>query len=192
MAGKLALMQAAYAQNRGIGRAMKIGKEGILGLMAALEGWQQGYYREAQEAEKRRVKHIVDRLTGIAGLRATLEYPAPDPYPIMRTRITVDPQQAGLTAMALTQILAEGDPSVRVRAHHAEEGYFLIDPFNLSDEDAEFICTRILEIMAQPAATKKAVVEQLAGLSMADIWSRSGTWPYFEPKAVTTKNAVMP
>lgn len=183
MAGKLELMQAAYAQNRGIGRGMKIGKEGILGLMTALEEWEKGYYREAQEAEKRRMEHVVERLAGIPGLRATLEWPAPDPYPIMRTRITVDPEAAGLTAMALTHLLADGDPSVRVRAHHAEEGYFLIDPFNLSDEDADFVCDRIIEIMGLPAETKRGVVEQLAGLSMADMWTRSGAWPYFEPKS---------
>ena len=56
MAGKMALMQAAYAQNRGIGRGMKIGKEGIIGLMVALEEWAKGYYREEQEAEKQRMQ----------------------------------------------------------------------------------------------------------------------------------------
>ena len=183
MAGKMALMQAAYAQNRGIGRGMKIGKEGIVGLMTALDEWAKGSYREAQEAEKQRMQRMVERLGGLPGLRATVEWPAPDPFPIMRTKITVDPAAAGLTAMALTQLLAEGEPTVRVRAHHAEEGYFLIDPFNLSDADAEFICQRIIEIMQQPAAVKQAAVEQLAGLSMADIWTRSGEWPYFKPKA---------
>jgi L-seryl-tRNA(Ser) seleniumtransferase len=180
MAGKRELMQAAYAQNRGIGRGMKIGKEGIVGLMAALEEWAKGYYRESQEAEKKRMQLVVERLANLPGLRATLEWPAPDPFPIMRTRITVDPAEAGLTAMALAQLLAEGEPTVRVRAHHAEEGYFLIDPFNLSDSDADFICERIIEIMGQPAAAKQAMVAQLAGMSMADIWARSGAWPYFE------------
>ena len=182
MAGKLALMQAAYAQNRGIGRGMKIGKEGIIGLMVALEEWAKGYYREEQEAEKRRMQRMVERLANIPGIRATLEWPAPDPFPIMRTKITVEPQAAGLTAMALSQLLAEGEPTVRVRAHHAEEGYFLIDPFNLSDADADFICQRIIEIMGQPMAAKQEAVKKLAGLSMADVWARSGPWPYFEPR----------
>lgn len=182
MAGKMALMQAAYAQNRGIGRGMKIGKEGIIGLMVALEEWAKGYYREQQQAEKRRMERVVEQLSGLPGLRATLEWPAPDPFPIMRTRITIDPEAAGLTAMALVQLLAEGEPSIRVRAHHAEEGYFLIDPFNLSDADADFICQRIIEIMGQPPEVKGAAVKQLKGLSMADLWTRAGSWPYFEPK----------
>jgi hypothetical protein len=100
----------------------------------------------------------------------------------MRAKITVDPEAAGLTAMALTQLLAEGEPTIKVRAHHAEEGYFLIDPFNLSDADADFICQRIIEIIGQSAAQKQAMTAQLAGLSMADVWSRSGVWPYYEAK----------
>jgi L-seryl-tRNA(Ser) seleniumtransferase len=184
MAGKMALMQAAYAQNRGIGRGMKIGKEGIIGLMAALEQWEKGYYREKQEEEKRRMLGMVERLAGLPGVRATAEWPSPDPFPIMRTKITVDPEVAGLTAMALTQLLAEGEPTVRVRAHHAEEGYFLIDPFNLSDADAVYICQRIIEIIKQPSAVKEAMMAQLKGLSMADIWTRSGAWPYYEVRKV--------
>lgn len=187
MAGKMALMQAAYAQNRGIGRGMKIGKEGIIGLMTALEEWEKGYYRQAQEEEKRRMLGMVERLAGLPGVRATAEWPGPDPFPIMRTKITVDPEAAGLTAMALTQLLADGEPTVRVRAHHAEEGYFLIDPFNLSDADADFICQRIIEIIGQPAATKEAVMAQIKGMSMADIWTRSGAWPYYEAKSANGK-----
>ncbi len=182
MAGKRALMQAAFAQNRGIGRGMKIGKEGIVGLMVALEEWAKGYYRESQEAEKRRILRLVEQLEGLPGIRATAEWPAPDPFPIMRARITVDPEAAGLTAMALTQLLADAEPTVRVRAHHAEEGYFLIDPFNLSDADADYISQRIIEIMNQPAEVKQAATAKLAGMSMADLWTRGGAWPYFEPK----------
>jgi D-glucosaminate-6-phosphate ammonia-lyase len=183
MAGRMDLIQAAYAQNRGIGRAMKIGKEGIIGLMVALEEWEKGYYRTQQEAEKQRILRMVDRLAGLPGIRATAEWPSPDPFPIMRAKIAVDPAQAGLTAMALTQLLAEGEPTIKARAHHAEEGYFLLDPFNMSDADADFIASRIIEIVGQPAAQKQEMMKQLQGLSMADIWSRSGSWPYYEPKS---------
>jgi seryl-tRNA(Sec) selenium transferase len=171
---------------------MKIGKEGIIGLMVALEEWTKGYYREQQEAEKARMQRMVERLANVPGLRATTEWPSPDPFPIMRTKITIDPEAAGLTAMALTQLLAEGEPTVRVRAHHAEEGYFLIDPFNLSDSDADFICQRIIEIMGQPLAVKQAKVAELAGLSMADIWTRSGAWPYYEAKSSPNQEPTPP
>src|SRR5262249_39395579 len=37
--GRKALIRACYLQNWGIGRAMKVGKEGIAGLIAAIERW---------------------------------------------------------------------------------------------------------------------------------------------------------
>ncbi|HXF63257.1 MAG TPA: aminotransferase class V-fold PLP-dependent enzyme, partial [Caldilineaceae bacterium] len=182
LAGRRDLIQAAYAQNRGIGRGMKIGKEGILGLMAALEAWERGYIHEQQEAEKARIRRIVARLAGLEGIEVTEVWPGPDPYPIMRAKVTVDPARAGLTAMALSVLLAEGDPSIRTRSHHVDEGYFLLDPFNLSDAEADFICERIAEIAARPQAEKEAAVRRLAGLSGADLWGRGDEWPYFTPR----------
>jgi L-seryl-tRNA(Ser) seleniumtransferase len=182
IAGRLDLIQACYAQNRGIGRGMKIGKEGILGLMAALEEWEKGYYRAEQEAEKARILRMVERLRGVPGLTVTAEWPAPDPYPIMRARVAVDPAGCGLTAMALARALAQGEPTIKVRDHHAEEGYFLIDPFNLRDAEADYICTRIMEELARPAAEKAAAVARFQGMSMADVWAAAATgpWPYLD------------
>jgi L-seryl-tRNA(Ser) seleniumtransferase len=181
MAGRRDLIQAAYAQNRGIGRGMKIGKEGLLGLMAALEAWDSGYVQAQQEAEKARVLRFVERLRDVVGISAEVVWPAPDPFPIMRAKVSVDPARAGLTAMALSVLLAEGDPTIKTRGHHVDEGYFLIDPFNLTDAEMEFIAARIEAILAQPLAQKEAVVARLAGLSAADLWARQGDWPYFLP-----------
>lgn len=40
VAGRKDLVRAAFIQNGGIGRGMKIGKESVLGTMAALEAWR--------------------------------------------------------------------------------------------------------------------------------------------------------
>ena len=39
--GRKDLVRAAYLQNRGVARAMKVGKESIAGTMAALEAWEK-------------------------------------------------------------------------------------------------------------------------------------------------------
>ena len=178
MAGRLDLIQAAYAQNRGIGRAMKIGKEGIIGLIVALEEWEKADIEEKQATEKARIGRIVKRLRDLDGIDVTEVWPSPDPYPIMRAKVSVDPETSGLTAMALSELLAEGDPTIKTRGHHVEEGYFLLDPFNLTDADAEFICDRIVEIARQPIEEKQASVQRLAGVSAADLWRKDGDWPH--------------
>ena len=39
VAGKKELIRAAYLQNAGIGRGFKVGKEGIVGAITALDAW---------------------------------------------------------------------------------------------------------------------------------------------------------
>src|SRR5690606_17376000 len=98
---------------------------------------------------------------GLPGIQAVALWPEPDPYPIARAKVTVDPEASGLTAMALSVALAQGDPTIKTRGHHVEEGYFLLDPFNMSDEDAEFICDRIIEIASKPMGEKQDLVREL-------------------------------
>ena len=179
MAGRLTLIQAAYAQNRGIGRHMKIGKEGIIGLIVALQAWETHRRADVIEQEKARMQRIVARLAHLPGIQATTVWPEPDPYPIMRAKITVDSAIVGLNAMALTVLLGDGNPSIKTRAHHVDEGYFLIDPFTITDDEASFICERIEALVQQPLAQKETVMQKLAGLSAADLWSKTtGEWPF--------------
>jgi L-seryl-tRNA(Ser) seleniumtransferase len=178
MAGRLDLIRAAYAQNRGIGRHMKVGKEGIIGLMAALEVWTTTRREDVIAQEKARIERMVEQLAGLPGIDARTSWPEPDPYPIMRAKVMVDPPLAGFNAMALSVLLAQGEPSIRVRAHHVDEGYFLIDPFTLTDAEADYICQRIQEISRRSPAEKEAIMRELAGLSAADLWVRKSEWPY--------------
>jgi L-seryl-tRNA(Ser) seleniumtransferase len=177
MAGRLDLIRAAYAQNRGIGRHMKVGKEGIIGLIVALEAWAKQGRDEVVEQETRRMEGLVERLRGLPGIQATTLWPEPDPYPIMRAKIMVDPALAGLNAMALSVLLARGEPSIRVRAHHVDEGYFLIDPFTLTDAEAHAIGERIAELINAPQAEKAQLMAELAGMSAADLRTRQSDWP---------------
>ena len=48
VAGRKDLVRAAYHQNRGIGRGMKVGKESIVGVMAALEAWESRDHETAR------------------------------------------------------------------------------------------------------------------------------------------------
>lgn len=53
VAGRKDLVRAAYMQNNGIGRGMKVGKESIVGAIAALQNWEnvtiQGFGNESRE-----------------------------------------------------------------------------------------------------------------------------------------------
>ena len=181
VAGRLPLIQACYAQNRGIGRTMKIGKEGIIGLITALNVWQKTDHDQRREGERQRVRACVAALAGLPGIHALERWPEPDPYPIARVQIIVDPDQCGLSALGLATMLAEENPSVRVRDHHVDEGYLLLDPFTVDDREMAYISERIRATLGRPAAEKAAVMQRLAGLGGSEQWNDKADWPFHAP-----------
>ena len=55
VAGRRDLVRAAYLQNGGIGRGMKVGKEGIAGTIVALEAWEKTDHAARRRDEKWRL-----------------------------------------------------------------------------------------------------------------------------------------
>jgi D-glucosaminate-6-phosphate ammonia-lyase len=142
VAGKKALIRATYLQNGGIGRGMKIGKEGIASTIAALEAWSKRDHSAHRRSEEARIALWMDQLGRIAGLRLELS-PDPTGNPITRLRLRVD-ASAGITAWDLADTLAEGDRPVIVRDDEIAHGYFELDPCNLSNGEAAEVAERIV------------------------------------------------
>ena len=140
--GRKDLVRAAYLQNHGIGRGMKVGKEGIVGAIATLEAWEARDHAAVRERETGYLTLWRDRLTGRAGLRAEI-VPDPTDNPLDRLRLHVDAATAGFDAAALAAALAAGDPPVIVRDHEVEHGYFYLDPCNLHPGEAEVVADRL-------------------------------------------------
>jgi L-seryl-tRNA(Ser) seleniumtransferase len=153
VAGKKDLIRAAYLQNGGIGRGMKVGKEGIVGVIAALEAWSKRDHASHRRAEDARVALWLTRLSGTAGLRPALS-PDPTGNPVTRLRLHVDPP-AGMAAWDLADAIAEGERAVIVRDDEIADGYFELDPCNLTDSEAEEVAERIAAELRKSKATRR-------------------------------------
>ncbi len=130
VAGRRDLVSAAYLQNRGLGRGMKIGKEGILGAMAALDAWARRDHGGARNAEAARLRYWREHLALVPGL-SVATVPDWTGNPVERLEIRVDEALAGIRAWELADRLAAGRPSIHVRDDRMVEGYFYLDPCNL-------------------------------------------------------------
>ena len=93
------------------------------------------------------MKLILDQLDGLPGLELSVD-PDPNGCPISRARLTPDPQASGSTARQLSDALAEGNPTVVARAHHADEGYIYLDAIEMTDDDIQLACDRVRQILA--------------------------------------------
>src|SRR5688572_6143483 len=131
VAGRKDLVRAAYLQNLGIGRGMKVGKEGIVGAIAALQAWASRDHAARRRCEAERVALWRERLIEISGIRVELS-PDPTGNPVTRLRVSVLPE-SGTTAWTLADALAEGERPICVRDDDIERGYFELDPCNLRE-----------------------------------------------------------
>jgi L-seryl-tRNA(Ser) seleniumtransferase len=175
VAGRKDLVRAAYLQDFGIGRGMKVGKESIFGTIAALEAWERRDHAAVQARESSYLELWRERFSGLPGIRAEI-LPDPTGNPLDRLRVHVDPAGGGTTAWELAAALAAGDPPVIVRDHHAEHGFFDLDPCNLHGPDEAEAVARRLALELERARAGGVSARSLDELKAARL-ERLLAWP---------------
>ena len=162
VAGRKDLVAAAYLQNFGICRGMKIGKESIAGLIATLEAWERRDHAAVRAREDGHLRFWQERLANRPGVRAEI-LPDPTDNPLDRLRVHIEPAAAGCAAWDLAAALAAGDPPVIVRDHMVEHGFFDMDPCNLHDGEAEIVAERLVDTLhaAQAGKLKRRPLAEL-------------------------------
>lgn len=151
VAGRADLVRAAWLQHRGIGRAMKVGKEGIAGTIAVLDAWSRRDHATARAGEAAIVAAWLAALAEVPGLVARL-LPDWTGNPVDRVELAVAPD-AGLHAWELADRLAARTPSIRVRDDLADAGLLHLDPCTLDAAGAAEVAAAIRdEIVAARAA----------------------------------------
>jgi D-glucosaminate-6-phosphate ammonia-lyase len=160
VAGRRDLVRAAYLQNGGIGRGFKVGKEGIVGTIVALEAWEKADHAQTRKSEQALLDFWVQALANRAGIRASI-VPDITGNPLDRVRVDISPEQAFTTAWDLTSALAAGSPSVVVRSEELEHGFFELDPCNLDAGEARIVAERIVAELDR-ASTERGPVTAFA------------------------------
>jgi L-seryl-tRNA(Ser) seleniumtransferase len=107
--------QANGSPNHSIGRPMKVGKEEMAGMLAAVE-WSLAQDEEELLARyEATVRYWLDGLAGLPGLRLERGFPSEAGQPHSRAIVRLEPG-AALTRDALISALLAGDPAVAVSA----------------------------------------------------------------------------
>lgn len=130
-------------QNKGIGRAMKIGKENIVGMVTALEFYLENG-NEAKDSMLARLSPFVDKLNEITGLEAKIVQDAAG-REIYRASVRI--VSGEITAVKVIKELKQGDTAVYTREYQANNGIIEFDIRAVDQEEMLIICTRLLEIM---------------------------------------------
>lgn len=167
VAGRMDLVRAAYFQERGIGRPMKIGKEGVVATMAALERWEAIDRKQQAAKLEERLRYGRERLSRSPGITVTTELNSTSRL-FSRLLLHVDPCQAGLTAYELATGLMALKPAIAVRNLMADIGLLQIDLRRASDEQTEIIISGI-EHVCRSAGVRGTATEAAASPPAANL-----------------------
>ena len=147
IAGRRNLVHAAYMQNLGLGRGMKVGKESIAGAIAAMEQWMCRDHVAIREQETAALDLWVAAVAVLPGIRA-VKTDDPTGNPLQRLQINVDSSVAGASAAAFARALGEQKIALIVRNHEVELGYFQLDPCNLTPMQAEIVADSLARVLS--------------------------------------------
>jgi L-seryl-tRNA(Ser) seleniumtransferase len=147
VAGRKEPVRAAFLQNYGIARPMKVGKEGIAAAIAALQAFAAEDRASVRAALLEPLLRWREALADMAGVRAEID-PDPTGNPFDRLRVTVLPD-AGFQAMEIVHALETGTPSIRVRTHQIEHGSFVMDPRSLGENELGIVAERLRAAIAE-------------------------------------------
>ena len=158
LAGRADLIEAAYANSapnsESIGRAAKVCKEEIAGLVTALEIFVDTDFDAVQANWRAKCAHVADHLQGIDGLTVELmearpELDEPDSN-TARARVQMTPSWTGPSLDKIGQMLEDGDPGIRVRVSQIDSSFSFI-PVNVRDGEEEIVANRLRDILTQSA-----------------------------------------
>jgi L-seryl-tRNA(Ser) seleniumtransferase len=150
--GKKSLIEAAWrnaSPHQAFARGMKVSKEDVIGVLAALEVWFEHRDPAAELARwnadlaaiARRID-LPDVTTDVIAPRGVVRVP--------RLRVAWDAAKLGLDGEGLRLRLLDGEPRIMLDDHSATENSVTIDPFGLQPGEADQVGRALAAALAAP------------------------------------------
>ena len=124
---------------------MKVGKEEIAGLLAAVELYLRQDHAARLAGFEATVRRWVEAFDGRPGVSDRRDFPNEAGQPVPRALIAFDPAVTGLTGAEIRHRLWEGDPAIAVAA--AGTTGICLTPDTLDGADARTIVDRLNQIL---------------------------------------------
>jgi len=152
--GRKDLVRAAWvhsAPHHGFGRAMKVGKEEAIGMLAAVETW----VKRDHDAEWKRwtasLDHIASRVSTIAGVRTSIVQPEGLSNRTPTLKVSWNRQQLGVSGDEIARTLFETEPRIALFAAVPKDPGgtgVSITPYMLSPGEEKIVADRLHSLLA--------------------------------------------
>lgn len=169
--GRKDLVKAAWvhsAPHHGFARAMKVGKEEIIGALAAVESWVKRDHKAAWQNMLDQMDHIAKRVSSIPGVTMEVREPAGLSNRSPGLSIRWDAAKLGITGPQVSQMLDATDPRILLAGSRGAQNGVSITAFNLAPGDEKVVADRLYAVLSAPHTLKtpepKPPVADLTGV----------------------------
>ncbi|HVC33664.1 MAG TPA: aminotransferase class V-fold PLP-dependent enzyme [Chloroflexota bacterium] len=146
--GKKAIVEGIYVNAspvQNIGRPMKVGKEELGGILAAVEWYLHQDHRAIMQRYEDVVKLFVQRFDGKKpGVSARRDFPSEAGQPHPRALITLDAAALGFGVDHVVKALRDGEPSIAISGGRA--GLY-VNPQTLQEGEEKIVARRLAEVL---------------------------------------------
>jgi len=175
--GRKDLARAAWiigAPHHGFARGYKVGKEEMVGMLAAVEMWMKRDHAREQQLWRSWLEHIADRVRSVPGVTAEIREPAGLSNRTPSLTVRWDGSRIPLLGHEVEELLYEGSPRVAVGG----AGSFLpfppnstrsisIVPYQMEAGEEKIVAARVAEVLSHPPGLSPPLPP--AG-SVAGVW----------------------
>ncbi len=157
--GRKDLVQAAWvnsAPHHAVCRGLKVGKEEIMGMLAAVEMWMQRDHAAEEKLWTSWLEHIAERLKPVEGLTTNIQPARGVDNRTPSLGITWDRGHIDLTEDELEQILWDGEPRIAIGGKGSflpfppdEKSRAAVTPYTMMPGEEKIVAERLYEAFSK-------------------------------------------
>jgi D-glucosaminate-6-phosphate ammonia-lyase len=157
--GRKDLLQAAWlnsAPHHAFGRSLKVGKEEIMGMLAAVEMWKKRDHEAEWKQWESWLAHIAARVAQVSGVTTEVLLPQGLSNNAPRLRINWDGGKLGITGQEVEKLVYTTEPrmvlsdSNGTRRTGAENSWVTIMPYMMMPGDEKVAAERLYAVLSKP------------------------------------------
>jgi L-seryl-tRNA(Ser) seleniumtransferase len=156
--GQKDLLQAAWlnsAPHHAFGRSLKVGKEEIMGMLAAVEMWVKRDHKAEWKQWESWLAHITKQVTRVQGVTTEVTQPQDlsNHAPVLRVRW--DGAKVGITGREVEEILLKGRPRIILASSSgsrpdAMTSSVSIMPYMMTPDDHKIVAQALYAVLSKP------------------------------------------
>ncbi|MGH9659527.1 MAG: aminotransferase class V-fold PLP-dependent enzyme, partial [Bryobacteraceae bacterium] len=154
--GRKDLLQAAWlnsAPHHAFGRSLKVGKEEIMGMLAAVEAWTKRDHPAEWKQWEGWLETIRAKVGSIPTMKTEVLQPRGPSNYAPRLRMSWDTAKLGITGTEAAEVLLDGNPRVVVPG---DESSLTVMPYMMMPGDERIAATRIHQVLTTPYQRRPA------------------------------------